>query len=172
MASFVRWLLIGLGILIGLVMLAFVTFFVIRPEVLRLRDDPRHAASVFDGVVPYEAVLETRCWHRRGVEHWDCSFAIVELSDDAPPDPPEPTEGREWYRYYGGDWQPTPAAPLGDTTRDALDFCGQYWSETLNSALDSAMTQPGSWYARDRVGETLHLYSAPQRIAARIRYGD
>ena len=172
MAGLVRWLLIGLGILIGLVLLAFVTFFVILPEVLRLRDDPGHAASVFDGVVPYETVLESRRWHGRGAKGIDCSFAIVELPDDALPDPPEPTEGREWYRHYGGDWQPTPVAPMMNNTRHAPFPCGEYWSETLNAALESAMTQPGSWYAWGGPGETLHLYSAPQRIAARIRFGD
>ena len=34
------------------------------------------------------------------------------------------------------------------------------------------MADPGSHYIIGSVGETVHIYSAPQRIAARIRFGD
>ena len=141
------------------------------PDERRARDDPGHADRVFHGVLDYEAVLASRAWHRRGAEPWDCTFAIVSLPANVPNDPATST-AQEWFLGFGGDWSETPAQPLGDTTRDALGFCAQYFGADVNQRLAAAMADPGSWYIISSVGETVHIYSAPQRIAARIRYGD
>jgi len=143
------------------------------PLVLRLGTDPGFARAYFTDLVPYERVLASRKWHRVGAQAWDCTYAVVDLAETAPDRPGSRTEtAKGWQFRWGGAWQPTPAAALGDTTRDALGYCGQYFSDDLNARLLAAISAPGSWYSRDRVGETLHLYSRPQGLAARIRYGD
>jgi hypothetical protein len=68
--------------------------------------------------------------------------------------------------------QPTPAAPLGESTRDALSFCARDWDQEFGERLAAAISSANSWYIRDPVGETVFVYSLPQRIAARVRFGD
>ncbi len=144
------------------------------PDERRARDDPAYAEFVFGGYVAFEEVRESRRWHRHGADAYDCTYAIVSLRTDAPVEPPELPENRRdqpWYWAYGGDWLPTPAPPLG-RNRDAVGFCARYFSTGTNERLEAAMAQPGSWHIIGSVGETVHIYSAPHRIAARIRYGD
>lgn len=140
------------------------------------RQDAAYAATLFDGLVPYEGVDASRRWHpvlggRRG---WDCTYAIVTLAADAPAAPPagDGGDGRGWQFAFGGDWAPTPFPPLGDTTRDAVGTCRGDWPPEVASRIDAALAAPGSWYWTDGAGEQVHLYSAPQRLAARVRYGD
>lgn len=130
---------------------------------LALFVNPGHANEYFEDKFEVEAVLASRRWHRLGAEPWDCTFAIVQIAADLPTHPPE---------TWQGDWNPTPAAPLGDTTRDAVSSCQHYWSDDVLSWLVRALTEPGSFYARDGVGENLFIYAPSHRIAARIRYGD
>lgn len=137
--------------------------------------NPGFAAHVFDGVVPVETIIASRKWHRIGAEPWDCTFAIATLAEGAPVEPPEDTRADPGWRFrFGGiwPWRPTPAPPLGDTTRDALAVCRSYWSDEIGRTLDHAMSTSGAWYARDPVGETVFLYAPDIRLAARIRYGD
>ncbi|WP_212702993.1 hypothetical protein [Thalassovita aquimarina] len=56
--------------------------------------------------------------------------------------------------------------------RRALRFCSQYFDDATNDRLFRALAEPGSWYVRGPVGEILYIYSLPQNIAARIRFGD
>ncbi|MCR8723203.1 hypothetical protein [Frigidibacter sp. ROC022] len=142
------------------------------PALRRLRDNPGYAEKLFAGVLEHDRVLASRRWHGWGAESWDCSYGIVELSDAAAPTPPTAVSGDGWQFAYGGNWQASPAPPLNDTTRDALDFCSRYWDAALAGRLERALNTPGSWYIRDGVGETVFLYSVPERLAARIRYGD
>jgi hypothetical protein len=147
--------------------------FVLWPAWRRAADDPPYAAQVFDGLVSYDRVLASRRWHRFGADAWDCTYAIVDLAETAPDLPPRrdgDTTG--WEFVWGGDWQPTPAEPLGDTTRDAVGTCAERLGAGTSARLETALSEPGSWYVRDSVGETVHVYSAAQRLAARIRYGD
>lgn len=77
-------------------------------------------------------------------------------------------------RYrFGGDWKETPEPDPVDNTRTALSFCSQYFDDVTNTRLSRALAEPGSWYQRGSVvDEILYIYSLPQNIAARIRFGD
>ncbi|MEX3014800.1 hypothetical protein [Gymnodinialimonas hymeniacidonis] len=141
------------------------------PDERRARDDPVYADQVFAGVLDYDAVLASRAWHRRGAEAWDCTYAVVSLPEDASSEPPT-SDAEAWFLRYGGSWLETPMPPLADRTRDAVAFCARYFDDVLNTRLAYALTEGGSWHIIGSVGETVHIYSAPQRIAARIRYGD
>lgn len=141
---------------------------------LRSIEDPPYATELFGNILPVSEVLASRKWHARDSEPWDCTYAIVRLTGDLPDKPPT----RDWdntlgWRYaYGGNWQASPAAPLGNNTRDALGFCTKYWSLEVLEELKTALYSSGAWFDRDRVGETLFLYAPKQRLAARIRFGD
>ncbi|MCY4178665.1 MAG: hypothetical protein OXC60_17200 [Litoreibacter sp.] len=138
-----------------------------------LFDNPRYAHGVFAPIFPSFEVLESRRWHPLGAGGWDCTFAIVSLPFAAPVDPPQVKNDVAWQFIWGGqEWEPTPMKPLGDTTRDAIDACTGYWSKATSDRLLAALRQPGSFVEVGPVGETVFVYSSPQRIAARIRYGD
>ncbi len=139
---------------------------------IALIDNPHYADAVFAPILSDYTVLASRAYHRLGGEGWDCTYAIVTLPTDAPAMPPEPLGDANWHLRFGGDWRPTPAPPLGDTTRDALDFCARYFDAGTNATLARAIADPEGWYTRDLVGETLSLYAPQARIAARIRFGD
>lgn len=113
------------------------------PDQRRARDDPAYAGTVFRGILEFETVLASRRWHRRGAEAWDCSYAIVALPEGAALTPPDATD-RDWFVRFGGDWLPTPTSPLGETTRDAVGFCAQYFNEDLTFWLMAALAEPGS----------------------------
>lgn len=132
-----------------------------------------YARAYFRDLLPSYSVLESRKWHPLLGGGWDCTYAIAELPPDAAAQPPArsgPVGG--WQLAWGGPWQPTPAPALGDTTRDALSFCSRYWPDGVTDRLQRALAEPGSYFERDGVGETLLIWSPPQRIAARVRYGD
>lgn len=157
------------AILGGLIWAAFFG----RLEHLRVSEDPGFAQEFFQGYLPFDSVLESRKWHPTNSFTWDCTYAIVELSEFAPDDPPFWRDREEGWQYrFGGSWQATPIAPLGSSTRDAIGFCAQYWPLELNERLKRATSEPGGWAIRGPVGETVYIYSVPERIAARIRFGD
>ena len=139
-----------------------------------VRDNRPHAAKVFDGIVPYDATPASRGWHppSAGLDR-DCTYAAVDRADDALEEPP-PRGRREAERRlaFGGEWQPTPAAPLGESARDALPFCARFWDREPGKRLAVATSSAGPWYVRDPVGETVFVHSLPPRIAARVRIGD
>lgn len=132
-----------------------------------------HASQVFADV-PYESVLASRRWHPwAGRDGWDCTFAVVRLPEKAPAAPPTPPRAREWYLEWGqGNWVATPGWAPCDNCRDAVAMCSQDFEQDITAQLLSALSAPGSWAQSDGVGETVSIYSAPQRIAARIRFGD
>lgn len=148
--------------------------FVGWPAHTRATEDPVYAADLFEGLVLVEKILETRKYHGRDAEPWDCTYAIARLTEDAPLTPPTRAYDNPlgWQYEFGGDWLPTPAAPLRDTTRNAVAFCAQYWPVALGREIETALAGPGAWYSRDAVGETVYLYAPKQRLAARIRFGD
>lgn len=136
-------------------------------------DDANYAAAVFDGVVAYDRVIASRRWHLEPAEPWDCTFAIVQLSDAAAETPDEPSVDEvAWYLSWGGDWQVTPADHPGWQNRDAIRECAHNWSPEVETKLLMAIAEPGSWYAHDGIGDVVYVYSLKQRIAARIRLGD
>ncbi|WP_188569638.1 hypothetical protein [Cribrihabitans marinus] len=141
---------------------------------VRRAEDPVYATELFANLLPVEEILATRKWHPRGAGlDWDCTYAIARLKDSRPEEPP--TRGRAelgWRYQFGGNWRPTPAPKLGDTTRDALSFCSRYWSGPLAEELNAALKSPGSWFDRGAVGATLFIYAPDQRLAARIRFDD
>ncbi len=133
--------------------------------------DPKYASEVFYGNLPYKEVLESRKYHPFGQLNWDCTFAIVLLSEAAPQKPPTFQAGN-WRYKFGGRWEATPIAELNENTRNATDFCGQYFSEATNDKIKRTLKEPGSWYIRSPVGETVFIYSYKEKLAARIRFGD
>jgi hypothetical protein len=166
------WILRGLAMLAAwAVLIAGLVF--VWPAWRRAAEDPPYAAQVFDGLIPYDRVLASRRWNPPGLSGWGCSYAVVALGPAAPEVPGRRDPGAAgWEFAWGGDWQPTPAAPLGDTTRDAVDACTPHFDPDTAARLAVALSEPGSWYVRDAVGETVHIHSVPQGVAARIRYGD
>ena len=137
----------------------------------KLVDDPRYAQRYFDGLFEYSEVLESRYWGHAG--SWSCTYAIVRLENEPPPNPSERTRSEKGWRYaWGGNWSPTPAPELGSTTRDALESCGSEWETGVYEELAFALGSDGAFFARDGVGETVMIYAPEQRIAAYVRYGD
>lgn len=135
--------------------------------------EPSYAERVFAGILPFERVLADREWHPWGSFNWDCTWAVVDLSPDATLAPPVRGRDGGWRLAFGDNgWLPTPLPPPRETTRDALEACARYWDPAIVLRLSSALEAPGSWASRDGVGENLHVYSVPEGIAARIRYGD
>ncbi|WP_317960112.1 hypothetical protein [Phaeobacter inhibens] len=159
--------------------LAFFVFigwwiFIGHMDKLRREEDPLYAIELFDGLLPVEKVLETRKWHAKGAEPWDCTYAIVRLKDVLPAEPPTRSwrNERGWQYRFGGDWQRTPAAPLGPNTRNAIQFCSKYWKDELVAEMQAVLHSDDAWYSQGRVGETLFIYAPQGRLAARIRFGD
>lgn len=136
-----------------------------------LSDD--HAAVLFDGLAPVKAVLASKRWHG-DFGGWGCTYAIVALAQGAPAPPPSrpPEDDLGWEFAFGGDWRATPMPPPGDTTRDALASCEGEWDAAMAARVRAAADDPGGWWSRDEVGETVSIYSPAHRLAARIRYGD
>ncbi|PTX56277.1 hypothetical protein C8N43_0932 [Litoreibacter ponti] len=140
-----------------------------------LVDNPAYASEVFAPVFPAFEVLESRRWHRLGGEAWDCTYAIVAPPADMPEHPPAHArkDTPPWYLRWGdGAWQATPMADPPDGTRDAITGCMPYWSDEVAQRIEAAITREGSHVIIGPVGETVYVYSKPQRIAARIRFGD
>ncbi|WP_154667861.1 hypothetical protein [Leisingera caerulea] len=159
--------------------LAFLVFvgwwvFVGYMDKLRREEDPVYATELFEDLLPVEQVLETRKWHAKGAAPWDCTYAIARLKTKLPTEPPTRPWRNDlgWQYEFGGSWQKTPAPPLGENTRDSVQFCSKYWPAELTRELQAALYTHGAWYSRDRVGETLFIFAPHRRLAARIRFGD
>jgi hypothetical protein len=132
-----------------------------------------YAGDVFANVLPESKILETKRWHGVWPSGWGCSYAIVaDISGIDRTELPSTPPGTHWQLAYGGNWQPTPAPPLGDTTRDAIDACRDKWDPNTANRIETALATPGAWFSRDSVGEPVHLYAPNAGIAARVRYGD
>jgi hypothetical protein len=139
---------------------------------------------VFDPVLPYEAVLATRRWRPGGGEVWHCSYAVVALPEIAPPDPPpvvppgkseQALRFPEWILRFGGAWVATPLSqtPDADYMRGWTGACFEDLPDDVNDQILNGLTEPGSWGESEPAHSgTFHVYSAPQRIVARIRFGD
>lgn len=138
-------------------------------ERVRDRDHPHFAATDFADRVSFTAVRATRAWHPRDARPQDCTFAIVDL--DLPgPDPA--ADDTAWQTRWPGGSHRTPADHPGHTNRDALLGCAKAFDEETNRKLRAAVTEPGSSYAGDSVGEDVYVHSAPRGMAADIRHGD
>lgn len=154
--------------------------FIGRPEQTREREDPIYASQLFEGLLPVEEVIASRRYHPRGAEAWDCTNAIVRLTNDTPETPPSRVNKSHlgsvdlvpWDFLFGGAWDRTPAPASGPNTRDALDLCSKYWPVPVGHELKSVLYGAGGWFYRDQVGETLFVYARKQRLAARVRFGD
>lgn len=128
--------------------------------------DERFARDLLGSAVPGLTVLAAREWH--GVfGGWGCTFAVASLPPDAPRLPPAVDA-----EAFGGDWRPTPLPPTSDTQRDALASCEGEWPADLAARLRAAAEEPGSWWARDEVGETVSLYAPARGLLAWVRFGD
>lgn len=138
-------------------------------------DDPAYAVELFAAVAPITEVLASRKFTHwdENWPNWDCTFAIARLAEGAPEAPPTVRgEDVRWQYRFGGDWQATPVSEPESDTRDAVAFCSRYWPEALVAQMQKVLSEPGHWVVRDRIGETVFVYSASERLAARVRYGD
>ena len=125
-----------------------------------------YASKEFANTVVYDKVLASRKWH------WQtsgCSYAVVSLKEGASHSPPDTWLGNET-------WSKTPVRltrPIHhDDTTNPISICvteGAFSSEVADR-LQTAVRNPGSYCIQ--LGETLLLYSEPQKIAAVVRYGD
>ena len=164
---FGRAALFAFGLLISLPVLGY---FAVHTWIALIAN-PNYAREVFSDLLPYDAVLASKKWHAIGDEAWACTYAIVELGDNAVADPPLGAQS-DWRLVFVGDWKPTPEQPPEPDMRDPVGFCSDEWTEDIETRLTRALAGPGSWYWTDGIRETMHIYSAPEHLAARIRWGD
>ena len=148
------------------------TAYELTPET-RSWSENRYASDLFNPIWPAFEVIASRRYHGK-FGGWGCTYVIVALVGSPPASPPSSgTEGYAWDMGFGEDgWQPSPAPALGDTTRDAIASCEQEWPDGLGDRLRDVLDRPGSFFIRDLIGEDVEIWSAPARLAARLRYGD
>ncbi|NDW00726.1 hypothetical protein G0A00_15595 [Yangia sp. PrR002] len=130
-------------------------------------DEDMLAGKLFGGLLPIEAVLASKAY--ADAMDGGCTYAIIRTGGGIAQTPPTSGVGSAWWERFGGDWRQTPSIGTG---REPLDACSGEWDGALTEELRQALDAPGNWYMRDGVGTDLHIYSATDRIAARIRYGD
>lgn len=133
--------------------------------------NPNYASEVFDGVVRYSGVLASKKWSSIGDEAEACTYALVDLGLDPEAEPPRGAAS-DWRLVYAGDWLPTPDGTLSADEPNPIVVCKGEWTEETAARVAAALSQPGSWYWRDAEGEAVFIYSVPEHIAARIRWGD
>ncbi len=136
------------------------------PAGLIVFQNQTYASKVFANNVAYDKVLASRKWHTSA---FGCSYAIVSLKEGASHFPPDTGLGNET-------WSKTPVRltrPIHhDDTTNPISVCvtkGEFSSDVA-ARLQTAVREPSSYYIH--LGETLFLYSEPQKIAAVVRYGD
>ena len=153
---------IALGI-VAVVALFFATY-----RVGVWADNRGYAARVFDEVVQYNNVVASVRWSRK-MYGSHCSYAVVEISPDAPVVPPSRLPiGREEIHSIGGPWAPTPAAGLDGWTGDGpWTICRLIMGDKLFERLDEAMRLPDGWWIER--GSEVHFYSVAAGLAFRIR---
>jgi len=126
---------------------------------------PRYAKTYFSGAVEYEEVLASQGTHYGPHPEfgwfYGCRFAIVQLPINASPIPPQ-----KWRR----DWEETPVT-LEVGQMPVLTPCQYNWDKELTEILWRIRNSPGHYYYLVD-WENLYLYSATERIAAHIRFGD
>jgi hypothetical protein len=111
----------------------------------------------------YREVLASRRWRPTFGSHFDCTYAVVSLPDDANPDPPA----------TGVEWSTTPPAipRTREAWQDPLAVCDSLPSEAATQ-LRAAVEGVGSYYWPNGTGTLLYVYSKPHGLAASIGYGD
>jgi hypothetical protein len=134
--------------------------------------NPNYASEVFDGVVRYAGVLASKKWNSIGDEAEACTYAVVDLGLDPEAEPPRGEASADWRFVYAGDWLPTPDGTLSADNRNPVGVCKGEWTEETAARVTGALSRPGSWYWRDAEGDAVFIYSVPELIAARIRWGD
>ena len=166
-----RWFLIGAGILAGvpvLLVLALAGKYWI--------DNWAYADRVFSGVVSYDRVVASRRWFLGG---YGCIYAIVRLSPDASPEPPDVTLGPKAKPYgqmysFGREWRPTPAR-LPERPQPDKDWfqCKDSLGDELYARLVEAAARPGGWwFGYMRPNHEMHVYAPAAGLAFRLREGD
>jgi hypothetical protein len=167
-----RWVIIGVGILLGVP-----AFFVAVLKLSTFADNRLYAGRVFDGVVPYDRAIASRRYNIEGI---DCTFAIVELAPDAPRLPPAKSLGpgtpphHDPANAFGGEWVPTPGPALKPTNGDGpWTTCYIAFGEDLYGRLGDAVAEPGGWWRADLLGNReLHVYSPSTSLAFVLYEGD
>ena len=161
-------------IVIGLIGGFFLAFLVVWFVLIAPVQNARFARALFSPILSDFDVLASRRWHPiASFGDWACTYAVVEIPDDAPDVPPRYSGPKSsWQFGFGGEWQNTPFSPLSDTTRDALGACRTRFDRDVAERLERAWNEVGSLAILGSAGETIFIYSKPQRIAARIRYGE
>ncbi|MBT8408826.1 MAG: hypothetical protein KJN93_04290 [Alphaproteobacteria bacterium] len=134
--------------------------------------DPLYGRAYFKDFVPGATVLAARRY-RRGEhpalgETRGCTFAIAELPQDAPKQPPVQSKPAPPGFESAHVWQTTPL-PGQFPEPDLLTACSHYWKDEISQRLVTARDHPGHFAARGGT-TTLYIYAPAQRIAARIHF--
>jgi hypothetical protein len=128
--------------------------------------DRTYASKFFSGLVAYDKVLESRKWH---FEVFGCTYAIVSLQDGASISPPSTWSGNEAWSKTSVRLTP-PTQHDGPTNTASVCVAKGVFSSDVAARLQKSVSEPGSHY---RVFDSsISIYSAPQKIAAFVRYGD
>ncbi|PZQ95703.1 MAG: hypothetical protein DI533_18900 [Cereibacter sphaeroides] len=135
-------------------------------------DNYFYAKRLFDDVVHYDRVLGSRRWFTTGI---GCSYAIVELSVEAPFEPPAPKPVEDVkldssFYSFGGDWRPTPDPSLSDIFEQWY-LCEEELGEQTYGSLRTAAAVSGGWWRRAE-GGIFQVYSRPNGLAFILYEGD
>ncbi|SPH18441.1 hypothetical protein DEA8626_01979 [Defluviimonas aquaemixtae] len=127
-----------------------------------------YASQVFGNVVAFDEVLSSRLVGRTRIPA--CSLVFVRLSANPPTKPPTITLNRNRSYRFGGAWQPTPMREATPVVDDLLGYCGEAIGKTAAAELRTALSSEGSYYTRDLVDGSVHVYAPTLRLAGRVRY--
>ncbi|MES2916921.1 MAG: hypothetical protein V4753_17570 [Pseudomonadota bacterium] len=169
-------------LLIPAVILAFFGIVLFDRFLSRDHENLVYADSVFSGVVQYERVLASRRWHDfLGSDGYDCTYAVVELADEAPSSPPQmdPKQRnrignpgkRAALQDFSGNWIETSGDFESTFGSSILRSCEHRLDSALYEKMVAALHTSGGW-TREQGNDRFWVYSVPTRLAFRLRYGD
>jgi hypothetical protein len=160
---------VGLFILCSMpVVLLIATLYRAQPHAERIQDTA-YARAVFGGLVPYTDVIASGEFAYVGPPlKIYCDYAVVRLATPAPEQPPTRDFSREESARFGGLWQASPGISVLRAPPDALAKCANLLMPSVLLDVQTAMTLPSSWLARDPSGRTFHVYAPGAGMAVRI----
>ncbi|MEM9426008.1 MAG: hypothetical protein AAGA06_04830 [Pseudomonadota bacterium] len=131
-------------------------------------DNLTYANRVFEQIRTGD-VLASRRWHSITVGY-GCTFAVVELPEDAAVQPPAALSGRKHPLNMPSNWQRTPGENLSEMSMGWFAECREDLGDALFDRMSDALEAPGGWW--NSRTDTVFLYSRPARLAFRLRHGD
>lgn len=142
--------------------------------------DPSYAEDFFAGLTPIARPLAARRADLASLGNADgfnCSFAIAELDNRAPPIPPARRKTGQADMDWGGGWRSVTAvsAKEAEDLRSLLAICNDYWPAETQQRLEAALVVPRTLISGRAPYRQVNLYLPPgdgPGLAARIRFGD